>query len=326
MGEIQTKNGLLISPIKAMDFSGLLLFNMFIEAVLTIEGLEVNKKVFCRVCVLTAMLAVPSVSLAGFFDDLVNNIGDAAKNRITEEVGSITEGANLEAVKNGVSTLLPGGNVPPSDIDILGIKMGMSQDQLSTALKKVNAAVEIEEIVETVPHHNQKETYLSGLAATIDKNNTMKAFFSAPTKEQEVIHITKVSTYQKNGPYAEKTVESLISKYGKPSRDSGSRARTRTLSWMYDRFGGFITSPDKKYKNNCTNIQGQPVPHTERKKNAFSICGLNLHVILESKNGIVTSMIMTAGSIPASVKLHSDLNTYNKNEKSASQNTSVPMF
>ncbi len=130
------------------------------------------------------------------------------------------------------------------DWDIVGIKLGMSEQQARAAIKAHSAQVQLDEREMKFTFNDgakQQETTsflatisarIPGLAGTSDSER-IQLEFSAPPQEQRVIRVRRELSSYANPPPLERMQDSLTQKYGKPldSRTHGIGIKSNVVSW-----------------------------------------------------------------------------------------------
>jgi hypothetical protein len=130
------------------------------------------------------------------------------------------------------------------DWDIVGIKLGMTEQQARAAIKAHSEQAAIDEKMLMFTFNDgarQQETpsflatinaQIPGPANTSD-TESIKLEFSAPPLEQRVIGVRRVLSTYKNPPPLDSMNDSLTRKYGKPVSDAtfGIGVKNRILSW-----------------------------------------------------------------------------------------------
>ncbi len=129
--------------------------------------------------------------------------------------------------------------------DIVGIKLGMTEQQARAAIAAHSAQAQLRE--QTLKFNfndgaRQQETssFLASIQAGIppkagsSDSETIQLEFSPPPREQRVIRVRRtVSSYQ-NPPPLERMESALTQKYGKPteSRTHGIGIKSNVMSWV----------------------------------------------------------------------------------------------
>lgn len=130
------------------------------------------------------------------------------------------------------------------DWDIVGIKLGMTEQQARVAIKAHSEQATIDEkMLKFTFNDGAKQQETPSFLATINAQipgpantsdtESIKLEFSAPPQEQRVIGVRRaLSTYQ-NPPLLDRMHDSLTQKYGMPVNDAtfGIGLKSRNLSW-----------------------------------------------------------------------------------------------
>jgi len=130
------------------------------------------------------------------------------------------------------------------DWDIVGIKLGMTEQQARTAIRAHSEQATIDEKTLKFTFNDgakQQETpsFLATISAQIpgpantSDTESIKLEFSAPPLEQRVIGVRRALSAYKNPPPLDRMLDSLTQKYGTPLNDAtyGIGVKNRILTW-----------------------------------------------------------------------------------------------
>ena len=221
---------------------------------------------------------IPQVQ-AGFWDDAVNKaksatekvindtVGDGASNNSKSSDSSPEESTNTtsekkkQVVKSSATTVTAASQHP--DLDIIGLELGMTQEQAVAALKKHDKDFKItfDRAKSGNSYHSlSKESrfgnYLMALNAVIKNQNggseIVALGFAIPPSTSRVIRIKRSISFDKNSMPLKNIVRgALIKKYGVPTSE-GTK-----LIWNY------ASNDNSVVKKDCASaIQGRAIKRT----------------------------------------------------------------
>jgi|GEM_PF-2522508 len=224
---------------------------------------------------------IPQVQ-AGFLDDAVNKVEAATEGVIKDTVDDVsnTDGKSSsdsskvntdtapesenQAVEN--STALKTTASEHSDVDIVGLKLGMTQDQAMAALKKHNKNVAITLSEFKVTENERKQgaelpDHVTAINAQIGDrksrpNETIIVRFSGPPSNSTVNEIVRSIIFAQD-TLTDTVVTALNEKYGTPTPKPGM------LVWSFSsknknancHMRAYIGNQDRFYKPQCDGME-----------------------------------------------------------------------
>lgn len=140
----------------------------------------------------------------------------------------------------------------PRDVDILGMKLGMSPDEIKAALKDSELQFNVREIPMTLKDL-PGVTFLGSLHAIRHggdvRSDEIRVDFPPPPHEPRAVLITRLAQYPNNaGPLTRDVAAALEAKYGKDhwTDDRYNTAASLRLAWIDTPAGVRILDPKTK--------------------------------------------------------------------------------
>ena len=275
-----------------------------------------NKKI--RVFTLgLGLLCLSSSAAAGFFDDLKNKVNekiDQTKEQLKQSVDDATDfgrddsnsaesdisSSNSEETSNSNNTFSdnmkskakamlsrtairdPANTGVASDIDIIGLRLGMTVQEVKAALLGYDANLQLGEKYSQLPRLKDSK-YLHMISATSRSGEQVMLEFAAPPHASTVVKIMRQARYREGAqPMLSRTLQALKQKYGEPSLDKNDNAVTRQLVWLHDRKGNKMATLSAELEQRCTTalIAGQLL--SQQQNEALADCGDALTILLET--------------------------------------------
>lgn len=230
-----------------------------------------------RYLCLTVIFTLFSVSIAeaqiwGKLKDVVNNkVEEVVTKEVAKQVNQTPEKSKKDNIStptiqnnNNASKATYETGTANSDIDIIGLKLGMTQDQVIAALKKHNKDVDItfNEFKVTpsarkqnaeIPDHLQAIDARIGDIRT-SPNETIIIRFSGPPANNTVNEIVRSVIFAED-ILTDTVVNALKEKYGAPTQKSGMLLFGGAANDSMCHMMAYIGHQDHYYKSGCSGME-----------------------------------------------------------------------
>jgi hypothetical protein len=190
------------------------------------------------------------------------------------------------------------------NLDIVGLKLGMSKDEVVAAIKAIDGLDEPGDVYRSIPKMQDTNHLAVLYAGSINKEKSgpylkdeISIFFPSPPSQPNAIGISRRNSFTEDeAPALERVKKALLEKYGPPSREDTS-ARGVFLIWNSDQqgvqvFGKTIRCTASLPQVNITTINQSMISDmVSRPIDEYNVnenCGVNLtvHIYRGTKNYI----------------------------------------
>lgn len=157
------------------------------------------------------------------------------------------------SVQNDVYEEYTANSIAKNSPDIVGLKLGMTPDQIVSALKARNKDFKIETRLHSQNRNNEKilrdHEYVESLTARSPNGEFLSVRFSAPPNENFSTYIRRgVSFDENNRPLSKNVIAGLTKKYGPVTNQILSR------KWLY-RMNGELVDKNSKIPRSCARLR-----------------------------------------------------------------------
>lgn len=169
---------------------------------------------------------------------------DRDKALLRHERAGHLKGTGVRAVAAAALTLLSMSAIAAPDWDIVGIKLGMTEQQARAAIKAHSAQAQIaEKTLKFTFNDGARQQETSGFLATItaqipggagsSDSESIELELSPPPREQRVIKVRRALSSYGDPPPLQRMQDSLAQKYGRPldTRTFGIGIKNHFMSW-----------------------------------------------------------------------------------------------
>lgn len=251
------------------------------------------------IVVTLAITPMPSLADAegGFFSRLKEKVEsgiskeiDQTKEQITDAVPSanVDETSVENVIADPVQALT---HTPVRGMDVIGLRLGMSPEEVKTALQAHDPAIKMHEQYQElsrVPDSRYLGLISAESSADQRSSESVTIEFATPPHAPIMMRLARKAVYGQGAqPTLTNTVDALTNKYGTPTVDDNDHPSIRRMIWMYDRNGRKMTSAPANMAQRCTSMV--PMVVFQQLQGEDTECGVTLSIIL------ATSSQFTAG-------------------------------
>ena len=185
-----------------------------------------------------------------------------------------------KALLGGATALNPTRAGSTSDMDVIGLRLGMTPEEAKTALQAYDATMRLDEQHSKLPRL-PNSSYLRWISATSKTGEQVIVEFAPPPHAPTVINLTRTAKYSEGArPTLDKTLQALKQKYGQPSIDKTDNAMMRQLIWLHDGTGKIMASAPVDRIQPCTMTSTDQLINVPQHNMPAADCGLALKVLL----------------------------------------------
>jgi len=196
-------------------------------------------------------------------------------------INTSTESLNrAKALLSSTTARVPAGTGLASDVDVIGLRLGMTAQEAKTVLQKYDATLRLDEKYKQLPKLANSR-YLHRVSATANNGEQIYMEFASPPLASTIIKVVRTTKYGEGAqPTLARTLQALKQKYGEPSMDKNNNAMMRQLIWLHDQKGNKMATPSAELERRCTASSIDNLMIHQQQDEAFAECGVALSILL----------------------------------------------
>ncbi|MCF6209885.1 MAG: hypothetical protein L3J88_01095 [Gammaproteobacteria bacterium] len=274
-------------------------------------------KLKAAIAIMLCTAYLPSPAGAGnFFENLINHTKEQVSelvNHTSEQTGELVDHTNEQAyeqvdlannrakkrvtdqidqAKQSIGTTTSFSNSQLSgSMDIIGLRLGMTPQNVKAILQAHNATMRIEEKYEPL-FRMPNSRYLRHISAKANTGEHIFIEFSPPPHAALAVKLSRTTQYAAGArPTLAKTLQALEQKYGTPTLNNNNTVMHQ-LSWLHDKTGNKIASASANLVRHCTKAFMLPVDQLvispQLGNGAIAECGESLNIHLATEVNAIT--------------------------------------
>jgi len=261
-------------------------------------------------------------------DDLANQADDQIGQTATELIQAGTQARQSISDARDFA-ILPGTGVA-NNMDVIGLRLGMTAQEAKTALQTHDATMRIQE------QHSQlsqvpNSKYLHQIVAISNTGEQVVMEFAPPPREPVVVRLMRTTQYAGGArPTLVDTLQALRQKYGSPTIEN-NQTRMHLSFWLHDGAGNKMTTTSAAQVQHCTQASRVSVDQlmaSQQQDRVMAGCGASLNIQLGTgikSDGLVGNLIATLSNPAEMVRTTQKTRAYiNENIRTQAGSVGAP--